>query len=143
MSKIMPIARAGLMALAAAGLIASAAQAQTPAQEGALAKPAKPARTCFSLSDWHGWTAPNKNTMYLKVRNRDVYRLDLAHGSSQLTWPGSHLVTIVRGSDNICSPLDLDLRVSDGTGFAIPIRAKTITKLTTEEIAALPKKDRP
>jgi len=138
MSTIMPITRTTLMALAAAGLVASAAQAQTPA-----AKPARVDRPCFSLSDWHGWSSPDSKTMYLKVRNRDVYRLDLTHGSNQLNWPGSHLVTVVRGSDRICNPIDLDLRVSDGFGMAIPIRAKTITKLTPDEIAAIPKKDRP
>jgi hypothetical protein len=79
----------------------------------------------------------------MKVRGRDVYRVDLAYGSNQLTWPGTHLVSVVRGPDSICHPLDLDLRVSDGMGFAIPIRAKTITKLTPEQIQALPKKDRP
>lgn len=142
MSTIMPIARTALTALAAAGLLASAAHAQGSVPD-AKAKPARVDRPCFSLSDWHGWSAPNDKTMYLKVRNRDVYRLDLAHGSNQLTWPGSHLVTIVRGSDRICNPIDLDLRVSDGSGFAIPIRAKTITKLTPEEVAAIPKKDRP
>ncbi len=134
------LARAGLTAVAVAGLVASAAQAQeTPS----AAKPARAERSCFSLSDWSGWTAPNDKLMYLKVRSKDVYRLDLAYGSSQLTWPGSHLITVVRGSDQICTPLDLDLRVSDGFGIAIPIRAQTITKLTPEEIAALPKKDRP
>jgi len=139
MSKIMPIARAGLMALAAAGLVASAAQAQEP-----TAKPARVARPCFSLSDWHGWSAPNDKVLYLKVRNRDVYRLDLAHGSNQLTWPGSHLVSVVRGSDRVCNPIDLDLRVADSFYMpGIPIRAKTITKLTPDEIAAIPKKDRP
>ena len=85
-------------------------------------------------SDWRGWTAPNKDTLYMKVRGRDVYRVDLSWGSNQLTWPGTHLVSIVRGADSVCHPLDLDLRVSDGFGMAIPIRAKAITKLTPDEI---------
>ena len=77
------------------------------------------------------------------MRGKDVYKVDLAYGSSQLTWPGTHLISIVRGVDSVCSPLDLDLRVSDGFGMAIPIRAKTITKLTPEQIAAIPKKYKP
>jgi hypothetical protein len=94
----------------------------------ALADPAKdaaprPARSCFSLSDWDGWSAPDKNTLLMKVRNRDVYKVELSHGTSQLTSPGVHLVSVVRG--------------------IMPIRAKTITRLTTEQIAAIPKKDRP
>ena len=122
-----------LLAAAAPALADSAAKDAAP----------RPARTCFSLSDWSGWSAPNKDTLYLKVRNRDVYRVDLSHGTSQLTSPGVHLVSIVRGSDQICAPIDLDLRVSDSMGFAMPIMAKSITRLTTEEIAALPKRDRP
>ncbi|HJV44021.1 DUF6491 family protein [Caulobacter sp.] len=146
MSKIANIARGALVGIAIAGSMtlvgASAAQGTAPAP-ATTDKPAKPPRQCFFLSDWRGWSAPNKDTLYLKVRNRDVYRVDLAYGSSQLTWPGTHLVSIVRGTDSICHPLDLDLRVSDGFGMAIPIRAKAITKLTPEEIAAIPKKDRP
>ena len=138
MSKMTPLARVALIGLAVAGFSASAALAHQ-----APAKPAKPARQCFYLSDWRGWTAPDKNTLYMKVRGRDVYRVDLAWGSNQLTWPGSHLVSVVRGSDSICQPLDLDLRVSDGMGFAVPIRAKAITKLTPDEIKAIPKKYQP
>ena len=130
--------RAGLLTTV---LLAAAA----PALADPAAKDAAPraARSCFYLSDWDGWSAPNKDTLYLKVRNRDVYRVDLAHGTNQLTSPGVHLVSVVRGVDSVCAPLDLDLRVSDGFGMDMPIRAKTITKLTREEIAAIPKKDRP
>ena len=130
--------RAGLLTTV---LLAAAA----PALADPAAKDAAPraARSCFYLSDWDGWSAPNKDTLYLKVRNRDVYRVDLAHGTNQLTSPGVHLVSVVRGVDSVCAPLDLDLRVSDGFGMAMPIRAKTITKLTPDEIAAIPKKDRP
>ena len=138
MSKITHSARAALIGLAIAGFSGLAASAQDAAPA-----PAKPARQCFYLSDWRGWTAPDKNTLYMKVRGRDVYRVDLAWGSNQLTWPGSHLVSVVRGSDSICQPLDLDLRVSDGMGFAVPIRAKAITKLTPDEIKAIPKKYQP
>ena len=138
MSQIMHAARAALLGLVVAGLGASAASAQGPGPVKS-----KPQRQCFSLSDWRGWTAPDKDTLYMKVRGRDVYRVDLAYGSSQLTWPGSHLVSVVRGSDSVCHPLDLDLRVSDDMGFAVPIRARTITKLTPEEVQAIPKKYRP
>jgi hypothetical protein len=102
----------------------------------------KPTRACFSLSDWQGWSAPDKDTLLMRVRNRDVYRVELSHGTNQLTSPGVHLVSVVRGIDQVCRPHDLDLRVSDGM-FAMPIMAKSITKLTKEEIAALPKRDRP
>lgn len=146
MSKIAHIARAALVGLAISAPLAlsgAAAAQDAPAPAEKAAKPAKTPRQCFYLSDWRGWTAPDKDTLYLKVRGKDVYKVDLAYGSSQLTWPGTHLVSIVRGVDSVCSPMDLDLRVSDGFGMAIPIRAKTITKLTPEQIAAIPKKYKP
>lgn len=151
MSKIAHIARAALVGLAISAPLAlsgpAAAQdaptAQPAAAQPAAAKPAKTPRQCFYLSDWRGWTAPDKDTLYLKVRGKDVYKVDLAYGTNQLTWPGTHLVSVIRGVDSVCSPLDLDLRVSDGFGMAIPIRAKTITKLTPEQVAAIPKKYQP
>jgi len=130
---------AGLLATA---LLAAAAPALADTVDPAAKQP-RPARQCFSLSDWDNWTAPDRDTLYLKVRNRDVYQVDLTHGSNMLTGPAVHLVSIQRGTDTICGPLDLDLRVSDGFGMAIPIMAKSITKLTPEQVAAIPKKKRP
>lgn len=133
-----------LTAIMLAGLAGALLAAPAMADEASAADaPKKPERQCFQLSDWRGWSAPDKNTLYMKVRNRDVYRVDLAWGSNQLTWPGNFLISNVRGVDTVCRPLDLDLRVADGSGFAMPIRAKAITKLTPEEIAALPKKHQP
>lgn len=134
MVKLKTIALAGM----AGALLAGPALATEKA-----ASAEKAPRECFQLSDWQGWSAPDKNTLYMKVRNRDVYRVDLSWGTNSLTAAGSYLVSNVRGIDTVCRPLDLDLRVADGTGFAMPIRAKAITKLTPEEVAAIPKKDRP
>ncbi len=89
MSKIAHIARVTLIGLAISAPLALGGAAA--AQDAAAAKPAKPARQCFYLSDWRGWSAPNKDTLYLKVRGKDVYKVDLAYGSNQLTWPGTHL----------------------------------------------------
>lgn len=135
------IAMVKLKTIALAGLAGALLAGPALATEGAATE--KAPRQCFQLSDWQGWTAPDKNTLYMKIRNRDVYRVDLSWGTNQLTAPGTFLVSNVRGIDTVCRPLDLDLRVADGTGFAMPIRAKAITKLTPEEVAALPKKDRP
>jgi len=133
--------RAGLLTTALLAASAPALAANAP--DDAKGAAAKPARACFYLSDWDGWSAPDRDTLYLKVRNRDVYQVELSHGTSQLTSPGVHLVSVVRGIDQVCHPMDLDLRVSDGFGFAMPIMAKSITKLSAEQVAAIPKKDRP
>jgi len=138
MSKSLSFGRGGLIAAALLGLAVTAAHASpTP---GAAA----PTRSCFFINDWQGWKSPSPNILYLKVNMHDVYRVDLSAGSSQLQWPDVHLVSIVRGGGNsVCDALDLDLSVSDGHGFREPLIAKSITKLTPEEVAAIPPKFRP
>jgi hypothetical protein len=95
---------------------------------------------CFFVTQWQGWKAPDENTIYLGVNLHDVYRVDLSSGSSTLMWPNVHLVSIHRGSNSICSAIDLQLSVADSNGFKVPLIAKKLTKLTPEEIAAIPKK---
>jgi hypothetical protein len=124
--------------IAAAASVAALSFAVSPAQ----AAPAK-VNNCFMSSDWQGWSAPNPNTLYLRVRMHDVYRVDLASGSNQLTWPGVHLVSRMHGSNYICSPLDLSLSVSDSSGVASPLFVKAITKLSPQEAAAIPRKYQP
>lgn len=120
------------------GLDASA----TLAQSDAVA--AKPARHCFSLSNWRGgWRAPTKDVIYLRVDSNDIWRLDLNGGSSELLQADVHLVNIARGGDTVCAPIDLDLSVADNHGFRTPLFVKSIAKLTPEEVAALPAKQRP
>lgn len=122
------------------GLLAGAAAALV----GGHALAAGDSRTpCFFITQWQGWKAPDENTLYLGVNLHDVYRVDLSAGSSELMWPEAHLVSQVRGSDSICSAIDLQLAVADNNGFKVPLIAKSLTKLTPEEIAAIPKKYRP
>jgi len=123
-----------MIATAALATFASAAQAA----EGA-------ARNCFAVSSWRGWSSPSSDTLYLRINNRDVYRVDLvgsADGRSVKS-PGSFLVSKVRGSNFVCSALDLDLSVADDHGFKRPLFPRALTKLTADEIAAIPAKYRP
>jgi hypothetical protein len=112
---------------------------------GASAQPAKPtAPKCFYSRDWNGWKAsPDGKSIYIRVGVRDLYRLDFSHSCSAAQGVGVHLVTRVRGSSLICNPIDLDLKVSDGRGFATPCIVSGITPLSAEDAAALPKNLRP
>ena len=95
-------------------------------------------------NDWQGWKSPSPTVIYLRIRINDVYRLDLAAPASDLDAPDVHLVSVVRGSDWICNPLDLDLRLADDHGvFREPLFVKSITKLTPEQVKAIPAKFRP
>jgi hypothetical protein len=53
------------------------------------------------------------------------------------------LINEVRGSPWICSHLDLDLTLADRAGYRQPLIARSLRKLTPEEVAAIPRKDLP
>jgi hypothetical protein len=125
--------KAGIVIAAVAALgLAGVARADAPA--------AKPKSSCFRSRDWSGWRAPNKETIYFRINVKDIYQVDLeAGGSTLLTWPDSHLINEIHGVDSVCSPIDLDLKVSSDH-IVIPLFVKSITKLTPEQVAAIPKK---
>jgi hypothetical protein len=122
--------------LAVAGSLGFAGQA--------LAADTSRQSSCFLSRDWEGWKSPSPNVIYLRVGVSRIYRLDLSAGSNQLQEPGMHLVDVVRGSDWICDPLDLQLQLKDDHGaFEEPLIVKAITRLTPDEIASIPKKELP
>jgi len=111
---------------------------------------------CFSITQWRGWKAPSTDVLYLGVNMHDVYRVELSGGSRMLQTSGVHLVSRSRGSDSVCSAIDLQLEVVDDTGggrgisgalggggMRQPLIASKLTKLTPEEVAAIPKQFRP
>ncbi len=127
-------------AFAAAAL--GAAHAASPAS-APVAAPAAASDACFNSKEWKSWKADGNKRIYLRAGANEVFALDMKHACSQLTWPDARLVTQVRGSTQICSPLDLDLRVSTPPGSSTACSVDTIRKLTTAEAQALPKNVRP
>ncbi len=98
---------------------------------------------CFFISEWRGWKSPSPDVLYLGVNMHDVYRVQLSAGSPELQWPDAHLISVSRGGDTVCDAVDLELSVSDDNGFREPLIATSITKLTPDEVAAIPPKFRP
>jgi hypothetical protein len=108
------------------------------------AQPAARAGQCFNTTELGNWRAGDASTLYFRVRMNKIFRLDLKGRCSLLTSPGARLITTFRGSSLICSPLDWDLKVSAGAGGnEEPCIVKTMTQLSPEEAAALPKKVTP
>ena len=83
--------------------------------------------------------------IYLKVDVSHVYRLDLSTPTTQLQYPDVHLFNNhLEPSGWICDPIDFDLRVQDEHGmFTEPLIVKSITRLTPEQVEAIPAKFRP
>ena len=128
-----------LIAAAAALGLAGAAHAAAPAKAAA---PGGAGGNCFLSQNWQDWRGADPNTIYFRVNVRDIYRLDLQSGSNMVTDPTNHLISEIRGSSWICSPIDLDLKISDGH-IVEPLFVKAITKLTPEQVALIPKKSLP
>jgi hypothetical protein len=129
------IAAAATVALGLAGAAHAATSGEKSGDKNAT-------RSCFLTQDWENWRGADANTIYLRVHTHDFYKLDLSAGSNMVTDDTNHLISKVRGSSWICSPLDLDLKISDGH-IVLPLIVKSITKLTPEQVAAIPKKALP
>jgi hypothetical protein len=114
-----------------------AAAAQTPA-------PPVKHTACFFSNEFQNWKAPDARTIFIRVGLHRYFRLDLSGTCQTLLWPDSHLITHVRGSDSICSAVDWDLKVSQGSnGIPEACIVKTMTELTPAEAAAIPPKFKP
>jgi hypothetical protein len=129
-------------------LILSALMGLTLASAPALADDMGRPGRCFSMQEFNGWKAPDARTIYIRVGVHDFYRLDLSAPCQSLMYPDSHLITKVRGSDQVCSGVDWDLSVSNSTGglhdgFKEACIVKTQTPLSAAEVAAIPKKFKP
>jgi hypothetical protein len=124
---------AAAAALSLTGMsLAGVAHAATPDKTNAT-------RNCFLTNDWQDWRGADANTIYLRVHAHDFYKVELSSGSNMVTDPSNHLINDVRVSPWICGPLDLDLKISDGH-IREPLIVKSITKLTPEQVAQIPKK---
>ena len=138
MTKILTAALLGtaLLITGAAGVV----QAQTP--QGVAAKKALSARTdCFFNRQVRNYTTANDDkTVYVRA-GKDSYRLETFGRCTDL----SNALEIGFDSyptSSICSAQDVTLLVQSSMG---PQRCavRTLEKLTPEQVAALPKGDRP
>jgi hypothetical protein len=130
-----------ILALALAALLAAgAAAAPLPAASKAPAKPGG-RQQCFYSRSINGFSASDDSHVYMRVGVSDIYVFTLLGPCPDIHWT-DQLALKSTGSDFICSGLDADLIVPSGLG---PQRCavRDIRKLTPQEAAALPKKDRP
>ncbi len=61
-------------------------------------------------------------------------------GAALLQDPDARLVNLTQGPDTVCTPLDLQLSVATFAGMREPLIATHLSKLTPEQVAAIPKK---
>lgn len=122
------------LAAAAAALLAGPSQAADGLGQ----------KACFRMSQVRAHRIVRPDIIYLRVNMHDVYRLTTKGSCASGAMADDTLITrTVAGTDIVCKPLDLDIKVRTGPGFATPCIIDKIAKLTPAEAAALPKKQRP
>jgi hypothetical protein len=101
--------------------------------------------SCLDSRKLEDWKSPSPDVIYYRVAKSDVYRLDLSTGSDQLKYSDVHLFdNHLSPSFWICSPQDFNLRVTDTHHtFDEALIVSAITKLTPDEVAAIPPRYRP
>ena len=132
--------RAAAVALAAITTASAVAAQEAPAShdKGAGRTP------CFYITQWRGWKAPNDHTIYLGVNFRDVYEVHIAGSSPLLQDTTSRIVSVTRGPETVCNPVDLQLSISQTPyGVEEPLIVTSLVKLTPEQVKAIPPKYRP
>lgn len=128
-----------LVVTSAVALVAAA----FPALAADQAKP-ETGSQCFRMSQIRNHTKADSQTLYFSVGARDVYRLDMSGACLAGTSSSDPLIMeTVGGTDLICRPIDLNLKVKTGNVGVSPCIIKEITRLTPDQVAALPPKVKP
>jgi Family of unknown function (DUF6491) len=128
------------------GILATLALAAVTAAGAAAAQPhhgGSNDTSCFFINQWDGWKAPDDHTLYLGVNYRDVYEVQLADSSPMLQDPNAHIISDTRGPYTVCNPVDLQLAINEPYGLPKRLVAKSLVKLTPEQVKAIPRKYRP
>ncbi len=112
--------------------------------DGAAESPPKAVTHCFSSTQFDGWRAADSTTLYIRANIDRIYRIDLTHACAALTAPDAQLILDIRGGSTICAATDLGLRVTQPfVPIPEPCFAKSMTELSSAEVAALPRPQRP
>lgn len=101
------------------------------------------AGSCFRMSQIRNHKKFDDSTLMVEVGGGSVYRWEM--GGRCLAGASSSDPLILEpagGSDVICRPIDLDVKVKTGPVVS-PCIIKSFKKLSPDEVAALPAKARP
>ena len=134
---------ATVAATAALALAATAAVQATAGPRDSGAGDAKPARQCFSASRIANWARASDSVVNLRVAGGGYYQVALAGQCLKAVSANQVTMTFKTDSgDDVCAPLDLDVVVSNG-GVPITCGVDSLRRLSPEEVAALPSKQKP
>jgi len=134
-----------IIALAAMATVGAAVAAPNPALPPAPAKgTGLPTGQCFRSHDIRNHTIVDNKTLLLSVNRKDVYRIAVTGCLAGAISSDPIVTRNPPGSAIVCRPLDLDIAIGrTGGSFPAQCIVDSISKLSPEQVAALPKKYRP
>ena len=124
-------------ALILAGIAGSAAAARSGAADNRGLAP----NQCFRIHDIQNSVQVSETRLNIVTTDHRYIRLDTTGRCFDPPF-NDYYVLNVRGSDMVCSPVDVDLSAGP-PGFKTPCIVDRLTQLTPAEVAALPKKEKP
>ena len=97
---------------------------------------------CFYARNINNYVAASDRLIYLRVGVNDVYRLDLMTDCPELSFRQNIEFQRADRGSNICSAIDLTITYrQNGARRICPVQE--MRHLSPDEVAALPKRDRP
>lgn len=127
--------------LGSAVILSGAAAAARPDGAAAEAPAAKKRSDCFFNSQVNNFTAPNDETLYVKA-GRTTYRMEMFGRCLDLD-NALNIALESRPGSSICGAQDVTVIVhSNGMGTQ-RCMVRSLTALTPEQVAALPKGHKP
>jgi hypothetical protein len=102
------------------------------------------AADCFRTGQIRNHTVVDNSTALINVDDRSVYRVVTSGNCfAGATTSDPLVMRSPPGSTMVCKPIDMDLGVKVGGGPTRRCIVGSITRLTPDEVAALPKKLKP
>ncbi len=133
-----------LAVLPLAGVLLTGAGAPSAAPNAAATAGAdRPERQCFFVGQVDNFRQAPGQTLYLKVRNDTVYELEAAGSCQDLDHATKLAIVPQLGLSRLCTGDPATIVVPGSTQAANTCRVRIVKQLSTEEVAALPARDRP
>jgi hypothetical protein len=129
------------LSVATAALLSLSVGPQVAAAKSPVEPGSKPQRQCFFNQQVNGFAASDDRIVNVRVGVKDVYQLEMFGRCHDIDW-AEKIALVSRGGSTICTGLDAEIVSPSPIG---PQRCpvSNIRKLTSAEIAAIPKRARP
>ncbi len=103
----------------------------------------RPERQCFSVAQVDNFRQARNQTVYVKVRNDDVYALEATGYCQDLDFATRLAIRPQLGASRLCTGDAATIVAPNSVGSANACRVRIVKRLGVEDVAALPDRDRP